>query len=54
MPRHIIMDASGHTTIKFDTASLTDLAEAKSVSQACRRKILIGPFGIHKLRNKSL
>ena len=25
MPRHIIMDASGHTTINFDTASLTDL-----------------------------
>ena len=29
MPRHIIMDASGHTTINFDTASLTDLAEAR-------------------------
>ena len=29
MPRHIIMDASGHTTINFDTASLTDLVEAK-------------------------
>jgi hypothetical protein len=29
MPRHIIMDPSGHSTIEFDAANTTDLAEAE-------------------------
>ena len=51
MPRHIIMDASGHTTINFDTASLTDRAEAK---RRFHKLVAVSAFGIHKLRNKSL
>ena len=29
MPRHIIMDPSGHSTIEFDSSNTTDLAEAE-------------------------
>jgi hypothetical protein len=29
MPRHIIMDAFGHSTLEFDKSSTTDLAEAE-------------------------
>jgi len=29
MPRHIIMDPSGHSTIEFDSTNTTDLAEAE-------------------------
>jgi hypothetical protein len=29
MPPHIIMDPSGHSTIEFDSANTTDLAEAE-------------------------
>jgi hypothetical protein len=29
MPRHIIMDPSGHSTIEFDNTNMTDLAEAE-------------------------
>jgi hypothetical protein len=29
MPRHIIMDPSGHSTIEFDRTNTTDLAEAE-------------------------
>ena len=29
MPRHIVMDPSGHSTIEFDRSNTTDLAEAE-------------------------
>jgi hypothetical protein len=29
MPRHIIMDPSGHSTIEFDRTTATDLADAE-------------------------
>ena len=51
MPRHIIMDISGHTTINFDTASLTDLAEAK---RRFHKLVIVrssSALGTHKLRN---
>ena len=29
MPRHIVMDLSGHSTIEFDTTNAIELAEAE-------------------------
>jgi hypothetical protein len=38
MARHIIMDSSGHSTIEFDKANATDLAEAERRFRKLRAK----------------